>query len=47
MLADVGASQDDFAPALLAEAEATARAELGDDAFATAYEAGLQAVDGA
>ncbi len=46
VLADVGASQDDFAPALLAEAETTARAELGDAAFDAAYDEGRQVVDG-
>lgn len=40
LLTDVGASQDDFAPALLAEADMTARAGLGEAAFVAAYDEG-------
>lgn len=47
VLADVGASQDGFAPALPAEAEASARAELGDAAFIAAYEGGRRAASDA
>lgn len=38
--AEVGASSDDFDPTLAAKVEAEARARLGDDHFAAAYEDG-------
>lgn len=40
VLAEVGASKDDFDPTLAAKVEAEARARLGDDGFAAAYEEG-------
>lgn len=43
LLADVGASADDFDPTLEAEADTEARAALGEEAFRAAYEEGVQA----
>jgi tetratricopeptide (TPR) repeat protein len=43
LLAEVGASMDDFDPSLASDVEAESRARLGDDAFAAAYEEGRQA----
>jgi tetratricopeptide (TPR) repeat protein len=40
VLARVGASKDDFDPTLAVKVAAAARAELGDDGFAAAYEEG-------
>ena len=40
LLEAVGSSDDDFAPGLVRQAEATARAALGDAAYAEAFEAG-------
>ncbi len=40
VLAEVGASKDDFDPTLAAKVEAEARAHLGEDSFVAAYEDG-------
>jgi predicted ATPase/DNA-binding SARP family transcriptional activator len=40
LVAEVGASRDDFDPTLAARVEAEARARLGDDGFTAAYEDG-------
>jgi tetratricopeptide (TPR) repeat protein len=40
LVAEVGASRDDFDPTLAESVEAEARARLGDDRFAVAYEDG-------
>jgi tetratricopeptide (TPR) repeat protein len=42
-MADVGWSEDDFTPSLVAAAEASARAELGDEDFRRAFERGRRA----
>jgi predicted ATPase/DNA-binding SARP family transcriptional activator len=42
VLGEVGASKDDFAPSLVAEAEADTRAQLGEAAFAAAFAEGRQ-----
>lgn len=44
-LAELGWSNDDFDPTLAAEIEAAARLTLGDDVFAAAFEAGIDARD--